>query len=256
MARRGSGYGDGTDVGIFICVVIALWFVFPIITAVIVYGTFTDLVLGLIVSEYRARPRPAITSEKQLKALDGLSCDEKSAICSLVDQEKELFRQKVELYWEGDQSGLVRRQSDSRFDARRGGRSLNTRLAKLDTVFEAVEYEIASIKLNSVQRSQQQADEFAEWRIKNATAVAFRSALGAYIICAAGLTIYNPPWLQQVSQFIAQHVWLYISWLAAIYGSVVIASVVAIAVVVAIAIFVVLFWNSRRETWIMEYQTD
>jgi hypothetical protein len=247
MARRVPGYGDGAGGLVLIVVGAALYYAFPIIAAAIVYGTFTGLIVGLIVAESRARPRPAITSEKQLESLKEFSDDEKSAIQSLAEQGEELFRRRAELYWEGDQAGLVRRQSDGRFDARKGGRSINARLAKLDTHFEAIEDEIASIKLNSAYRSQQQANEFSEWRSKYALAVAFRSALGAYIVCAVGLAIYNPPLLQQVSQFIAQRVWLYLPWLAAIYGPLVIASAVAIAAV--------LFLKDAAETSI-EFQTD
>ena len=213
---------------IFIGLGAALYFAFPLIAAVLIYGTFSGIVVGLIVSEYRVRPRPTITSKKQLEKLGGFSQEEITALRSLEGQQKELSRRKAEIYWEGNQSGLDHRQSDGRFDARGEGRAFNGRLAKLDSHFEAIADEIMETKLRSAHRYQQQANEFTEWKYKHNLAIAFRSALVAYIGCAVALVIYNPPFLQQVSQFVAQHVWFYISFLAKIYSPLAFASLLSI----------------------------
>jgi hypothetical protein len=246
MAKRVPGYGDRAGGLVLLVICSTLYFAFPIVAAAVIYGTFTGIIVGLIVAEYRTWPRPAITSEKQLE-LKEFSDDEISAMQSLQKQEGQLFRRKAETYWEGDQSGLPRRQSDGRFDARKGGRNLNARLAKLDTHFEAIEDEMMSIRLNSACRRQQQANEFTEWRSKHAWVVAFRTALGGYIACAVGLAIYNPPLLQQVSDFIAQRVWLSMPWLGTVYGPLIVASALAIATVA--------FMRNAGETSI-EIQTD
>jgi hypothetical protein len=119
--------------------------------------------------DYFRIQRAAPTSnykQKQLAALWDFLDDEKSAIKSLQERQNELFRRKAEIYWEGDQSGLARRQSDGRFDARHSGRSLNDKLAKLDRHFEAIENEIMSLRLDSVSRCEQQANKYIQWRSK------------------------------------------------------------------------------------------
>jgi hypothetical protein len=214
---------------IFIGLGVALYFVFPIIATILIYGTFTGLLVGLIVSEYRARPRPSIARETQLRELKTFSQDEISALGSLEGQQEELRRRKAEIYRQGDQSGLIRRQSDEHFDARGGGRALNARLVKLDSHFEALADEIMAIKLNSANRRQQQLDEFSEWQPKNNFVIALRFALIAYIGCALVLAIYNPPFLQQISQFVVRHIWFYVSFLATVYGPLVLASMLSLA---------------------------
>jgi hypothetical protein len=248
MGKRAATSGDNVVGLILLGIGAALYFAFPIIAAAGVYGTFTGIVVGLFVSECRARPRPAITNEKQLEKLDQISDEENSAIQSLEEQQEELFQRKAEIYRQGDQSGLVRRQSDGRFDARKGGRSLNAQLAKLDARFEEIEDEIMSMRLESAHDRQQRANEFTEWRSKYALVIAFRAALGGYIICAAGLTLYNPQLLREGSQFIALRIWPHLPWLATLYGPLVVASVFAIAVV--------LFLKNREEEMTVEYTTD
>jgi hypothetical protein len=212
---------------------VALYFVFaiifPIIAAILIYGTFTGMLVGLIVSEYRARPRPSVTREKQLRELETFSQDEISALGSLEEQQEELRRRKAEIYRQGNQSGLIRRQSDGRFDARGQGRAFNARLVKFDSHFEALADEIMAIKLKSANRRQQQLDEFTEWQPKNNLVIALRSALIAYIGCALVLAIYNPPILQQLSQFVVRHIWFYVPFLAAVYGPLALASMLSLA---------------------------
>jgi hypothetical protein len=66
MPRREADEVDVAVLTVLIAIGAALYFAFPIIAATIVSGTFTGLIVGLIASEYRARPRPAITTKKQL----------------------------------------------------------------------------------------------------------------------------------------------------------------------------------------------
>jgi len=243
MARRVPEYGNGGGL-VLVAAGLALYFAFPIIVAVVVYGTFIGITIGLIVSEYRAHDRPSITSETQLNTHEDFSDEESSALQSLKEQQDELSRQQAEIYWQGDQSGLIRRQSDGRFHARAEGRSLNAQLGKLDTHFVAIEDEMTTIKLNSAHRRQQQANEFTEWQAKHTLAIVFRATCGAYIVCAVGLAIYNPPLLQQLTQFLAQSTWLYMPVLAPLNGPLVLASALAIAT------FIFLFLEYTDEVFV------
>jgi hypothetical protein len=163
---------------------------FSLIFTLLVYGTLPLVVAGLIICWYWMRPQPTITSDYASLG-SSYSDDELTALAALQHMQFTLQEQKAQIYSHGDQLGLSRRQSDGRFDARGSGRLLNSRLARLDGHFEAIEDEMLSIHMGERNRCQEKWDEYIKWRPRYSLFVAFRNGAVVYVVTLGAILALN-----------------------------------------------------------------
>jgi hypothetical protein len=196
-----------------------------------IYCTLAFIVIGLMIFESRTRPRPIVTSKKALRLVELYLGEELSLLQSLKAQQDEYRSEKAQIYRFGDQRALSRRGRDGRFDARGDGKNFNEKLERLDELFEAMEDQILELEFNVKDRHQQQAYEFTQWRSKYILLIAFRSALAIYLVSSTFLATIRPFWFQELSQFLAQFIWLGVPTFAEVYGSLFVASCFSITTI-------------------------
>ena len=97
----------------------------------------------------------------------------------------------------------------TRFDERKPqAKRVNAQLANLDDEYASLAIQIEGLRAEVIGRCGAWLDSFNRWRLYSAGAKAFGIAFGSYIASALAMRALDPLWSQQLSYFVAEHIWL------------------------------------------------
>jgi hypothetical protein len=207
--RRQSGGGEIITLVFIVLFVAASGFV-----TFSVYVGFPSLLVGLSYFYFSSKKKPSGFSSEQLTTLN-----------SHREELMQLLQRKRSVYAEGDRLKLQRRSDNRRFDERaHDSRPLNRELDDLDQKLVDTWGNFQALK-------QFLLSELNQWRLFSAGAVAFFTALLAYIFTFLMFLTIEPEWLNELSKKLSEILWFRESYSQIFYGELVVSYVVSIVVI-------------------------